>query len=403
LNRHERWISVAAVSLLIACGSKRGDPDASVTFTTFQNASVVIGQADFTGAAVNQGGTAPAANTLGSPGGNALVSEGKLYLPDAGNRRLLVYNSVPTTNGAPADMVFGQPDFTTVDVDPNNAKNLGDPRSVVAESGKLLIADHFYDRVVVFNAIPEVSGAAADLSVGTSDVTLSVGGFCDANSLYRTSGLSAVNGKILVTDTLQHRVMIWDSIPTASGAPADLVLGQADFTHCGINGGRGEGSTGADTLYFPTDVWSDGKRLVVVDTGNNRVLIWNTFPTTSGTPADMVLGQADFAGTAAGSTQAGLSRPLAVFSNGNQLFVADSDNNRVLVWDSFPTANGAGADVVLGQGDFTHVTANDEDHDGLGDDPSARTLYHPQGVALFGKQLFVADRGNNRYLIYDGK
>ena len=35
--------------------------------------------------------------------------------------------------------------------------------------------------------------------------------------------------------------------------------------------------------------------------------------------------------------------------------VADTDNNRVLIWNSIPTTNGANADLVLGQDNFTTV------------------------------------------------
>jgi hypothetical protein len=42
-----------------------------------------------------------------------VVAGGKIYVGDAGNNRVLVYNTIPTTNGSFADMVIGQPNFTT--------------------------------------------------------------------------------------------------------------------------------------------------------------------------------------------------------------------------------------------------------------------------------------------------
>jgi hypothetical protein len=95
--------------------------------------------------------------------------------------------------------------------------------------------------------------------------------------------------------------------------------------------------------------------------------------------------------------------PYFLDSNGSQLFVADSNNNRVLVWNAFPTTNGARADVVLGHSSLTATKWNDDDEDGTSDaHPSARTLDFPAGVKLIGTQLFVADEGNNRYLVFNG-
>ncbi len=368
-----------------------------VTFTTFQNASVVIGQAKSTGAAANRGGT-PDANTINAPWGNALVSGGKLYLPDSGNNRVLVYSSVPTTDGARADQVLGQLGFTTA-TSGTTADKFQSPATAAVESGKLLVVDCLNYRVVIFSSIPTSSGAAADVAVGADDPTTR--GFGCAPNRLKPQSIFVVNGKLLVADSGNNRVLIWNSIPTASGASADLVLGQTGFTYCGQNAGA---SASASTLNEPTDVWSDGTRLVVADTLNNRVLIWNTFPAESNTPANVVVGQTYMTSTASATTQTGLNGPTSVSSNGNQLFVADGDTNRVLVWNTFPTTWGAAADVVLGQGDFTHAAENDDDQNGGPDaTPTARTLNYPTGVALWGNQLFVTDHGNNRYLIFDGQ
>jgi hypothetical protein len=145
------------------------------------------------------------------------------------------------------------------------------------------------------------------------------------------------------------------------------------------------------------------------------VLIWNDFPTNNLTPADVVLGQDDFVSNAANDTnQDGVENLTpsestfdfsfsgAVFSKNGQLFVADYGNNRVLIWDTFPTTNFAPADVVLGQFDFSLSTENDADHDGAADGaPSATTLFGPSGLYVEGNQLIVADRDNHRYLIYE--
>ncbi len=82
------WCSAFAL-LLSACGSS-GPAAPFVSFTTFQTASLVLGQADFTSGAENRGG-AVGASTVSLPLANAFVSGGRLFLNDYGNNRILVF------------------------------------------------------------------------------------------------------------------------------------------------------------------------------------------------------------------------------------------------------------------------------------------------------------------------
>jgi len=70
-----------------------------------------------------------------------------------------------------------------------------------------------------------------------------------------------------------------------TGQAADLILGPLGL----------EESGGPSFLNHPMGVATDGVRLFVADTCNNRVLIWNSIPTTNYAPADVVVGQPDFA------------------------------------------------------------------------------------------------------------
>ena len=126
-----------------------------------------------------------------------------------------------------------------------------------------------------------------------------------------------------------------------------------------------------------------------------------TVTLTNGKAADVVLGQAgSFASATAGTGAGAFRHPSFIGSNGNQLFVADSENSRVLVWNTLPVTNLA-ADLVLGQNDFTHGTANDDNQDGFDDTvPSARTLAEPSGVTVLDNALIVGDYANRRYLVY---
>ena len=218
------------------------------------------------------------------------------------------------------------------------------------------------------------------------------------------------NGKLIVTDSTNNRVLIWDSIPTADNATADYVLGQPDFISdtANNNPSAAPGTPSAQTLSNPTGVWSDGNRLVVVDSGNNRVLIWDNFPSSQADPANHVLGQQGFGsgtandfsgtGTPGSPTADSLDYPYAVFSKNGQLFVADYGNNRVLVWNDYFNTPHNTADAVLGQSSFTTNSVNAGSLT-----PSATSLWNPSGLYVAGTQLIVADNGNNRYLIYNSQ
>ncbi len=93
-------------------------------------------------------------------------------------------------------------------------------------------------------------------------------------------------------------------------------------------------------MYSPRGVWTDGERVIVADSGNHRVLIWHGFPEHDGAPADVVLGQPDFTSegpaAGAGDTRRGLYLPTGVAVVAGDLVVADAWHHRLLVWDGIP-------------------------------------------------------------------
>jgi hypothetical protein len=389
------------------------DDDGILIFSNFQAADVVIGQSDFTSDAYSGGA---AADNFASLYGSPVVYNDILYLPDGGYNRVLGFDGIPTINGASADFVLGQTDFTTT-TSGNTASTMNAPEAISVYDGKLFLTDYYNHRVMIYNTIPTSGPGTADVVVGQSDFGSSGSALSDSR-LNRPKELIAVDGKLIVADTHNHRVMIWNSIPTTHGVAADIVVGQSDFDHGVANDddqdGASDGQPSARTMCYPSGVWSDGTRLAVLDTNNSRVLIWNEFPTASFTPADVVLGQADFThnqynddnqdGVDDGApTARTLCTPNnGVYSKNDRLFVADSENNRVLIWDAFPTENFTPADVVLGQADFTHNAYNDADQDGSEDgSPSATTLADPRGIYVDGDKLIVGDFGNYRVLVYE--
>ncbi|WP_231292587.1 hypothetical protein [Leptospira meyeri] len=336
--------------------------------------------------------------------GPVTVSGNKLYISDSRNHRILGYLQIPNMNGVTADFVIGQLDFVSSSLaNPPTANSYSSLWSIASSSNRLFVSDTVNNRQLIYNTLP-TSNVAADVVLGVSNFTTAGPGTCSNVDLSSSEGVSTANGKLFVADEGHHRVLIWNTIPTSNYTPPDIVLGQADFNSCNSN--RGGPTPTASSLATPGGVWSDGTRLFVADSSNGRVLVWNTIPTTNGQPADLVLGQANMESNVSATTASGFSvgGVYNLFSNGVQLFIGDGYNNRVLIWDSMPTVNGQPADKVLGQSNFTNNMSNDDGQTGVaGLNPTARTLSYPYGVYLSGKQLFVSDFDNNRVLIFNGK
>jgi len=368
-----------------------------VRFTTGQAAATVIGQPDFASGLLNAG-AGPTAQSLAQPRGQPGVQGDALYLPDSGNGRILGFNAAPTANYAAADFALGSGDLVTAS-NGTSATAFNAPQSVAVSGGRLFAADRFNQRVLIWNAVPAATNTPADLVVGQGSLTAAVPA-CNRAGLSGPESVAVTGTRLIVADSNQHRVLVWNTIPTASGTPADLVLGQADFLSCNPNRGPSSATPGAaagNTLQYPIGVWSDGARLIVADSLNNRVLIWRVFPTRAGQDADVVLGQMGPAGNASNGggaiSAAGLNQPSFLDSNGTQLAVADSLNNRVLIWNSVPTANDTPAQVVLGSSDFTTTV--------FGVSPTS--INGPGGILFLGQRLVLGDTNNNRYLIFQGQ
>ncbi|HLY16861.1 MAG TPA: hypothetical protein VKR61_06530, partial [Bryobacteraceae bacterium] len=75
-----------------------------------------------------------------------------------------------------------------------------------------------------------------------------------------------------------------------------------------------------------------GTRLFVADGGNDRVLIYNTIPTSNAAAADEVLGQTDFVSDAPTDGADTMDAPLSLAWDGTNLYVADTYNQRILVY-----------------------------------------------------------------------
>jgi hypothetical protein len=283
-----------------------------------------------------------------------------------------------------------------------SASTLFGPRGacLLAPAGPLWIADTGHHRLLGWSRLPEQDQQPADCLIGQPDFGhegRNAKGAVGAATLNVPTGIAACGEGLAVADAWNHRVLIWQRAPQAHKQPADLVLGQRDFASAEAN--RGHDEPAADTLFWPYGLHWDGERLWVADSGNRRVLMWQGLPRANGEPAALVLGQSSLVRrdeNGGGEPSAGSMRwPHAIATAGGRLLVADAGNNRIMVWNTIPAACGAPCDAVLGQNNFRDV-----DHNQSLYWPSDATLQMPYGVAVAGRWCIAADTANSRLIAW---
>jgi len=381
------------------------------------------------------GGVAYANNTL------FVVDDNHLgFTPD--NNRVLIYPNInqmipaaaaeipPQSGRCPvcggtAAIVVGQPDFATTTTTPTvpvTAASMHLPTAVATDGKILVVADTANNRVLLWKSIPTVNGQPADIVLGQANFTTVALVAVTASAMRGPQGVWIQGSKLFVADTQNNRILIWNSIPTQNNQAADLVLGQPDFvTSPPINQVNPNLPTTASIMLSPTSVTSDGTRLYVTDLGYNRVLIWNSIPTTNQKPADVEIGQVDMTQSIANDKEhlcqsngtdpttgdltypalcgKTLSFPRFALSDGTRLFVADGGNDRVLVYNTIPTQNAAKADVILGEPDeFSDLFTNNNNSTVS----SADVIPTPMSLAWdpVNQNLYVADATDFRILVF---
>lgn len=372
----------------------------TIPTSTSTPADFAIGQpaaTDLTTSARDKGTVTGA--TFGTPW--TTTSDGtRLFVADDGNNRVLVWNAVPTSSGAPADFALGQPAGAgnLTSFQPNaggvSGSTLDEPMHATSDGTRLFVADSSNNRVLVWNTMP-TAPVAADFALGqpvAGNLTSNAddNGGLGGGSMSFPAAVWTDGTRLFVVDENNSRVLVWNTMPTSPVA-ADFALGQPAGAGNLTSGGNGNA---ADQMQYPSSVESDGTRLIVTDSGNDRVLIWNSIPTAP-VAADVVVGKPAFGMMPTGNaSQSTLNGPNWAHSDGTKLWIADTSNNRVVVWNPIPTTNGAPAWGVIGQPDFTSNAING------GGALSASGLQVPTHVTTIGGHVYVTDAYNNRTLVF---
>lgn len=258
---------------------------------------------------------------------------------------------------------------------------------------KLFANDRLNHRLLIFNTVPQGAATLPDVVVGQANFTSgapNAGGATSSAGFNENVNVSVCsNGKMFVADRNNHRVLVYNRVPTANGTAADFVIGQPDLTS------NSPGTT-ATTLNNPYAAYCMANKLFVVEQANNRILVFDPIPTASNPTASYVIGQPDFVTGTPGCTATKLKAPYEILRFGDTFFVADGGNHRVLRFDTIPIATGAAATAVLGQTNLTSCLPNK----GVVA-PTDKSLSFPNSLAAKGNLLAVSDHDNNRIMLFD--
>lgn len=365
-------------------------------------ADVVVGQSDFT---TFTDGTMN--GRMKAPSG--VATDGmRLAVADTNNNRVLLWHTIPQTNGTTPDLVLGQPDLNT-NLPATTANGMRGPQGVWFASGRLFVADTQNSRILIWNTIPSSNGQSADVVVGQPDFTsrpepdLSQSNYLpNAQRLLNPASVQVIDNKMFVADLGFDRVMIYLSIPTSNNAPADVVVGQPDFetfafvrsTDPGLSVDDDGNIINADGELLMDRTGLALRRAVVAlceqinpfDDDGTITPNDDIFPNPINQDPETDINDLRYP-KRCGAT---LNFPRFALSDGTRLFISDSGNDRILVFNEIPLENGATADVVIGQPDFIALT----DSDGAGN------LRAPGALAHDGENLYVADPLQRRVLVF---
>ncbi len=236
-------------------------------FVSGQAARAVLGQPSFS---AHEQGVSPSAMA---------ISDGLLYVADH-RERVLAFdltaipepkedlgNRVPS--GCP---VCGFAPSSSV------AQQVAPGSATVSVHGKSLAAiDSRGRRVLVWNDVTTTAASSGpDVILDISDGIPSV---ISESTLIDPVSIALDGTRLFIGDAALHRVLVWNSLPSTDNQPADLVLGQRDFSSR-----EAAEIPRADSIYRPDTLVSDGLNLYVGDTRDHRILVFSPAdsPLTSG-------------------------------------------------------------------------------------------------------------------------
>lgn len=329
-----------------------------------------------------------------------VVANDHLLVSDTGRNRVFIWKRIPQNEYCEPDLVLGQSQLSDTGRNSGgkvSATTLHYPSGIWSDGTVLIIADAWNHRVMIWNTFPTQNAQPADIVLGQPNFRSNapnvqgLGHEPAAHTLHWPYGVFSDGKSLWIADTGNRRILFYRNLPTSNYQAADEVIGKSSFTTRDFENTE---------PIWPYSVKVSAKgQMVVADTQFYRTLIWNNMEDAFSEPANTIVGQTDFNGS--GQNQYGLfptSRSLnwtydACFHK-NGLLVNDTGNSRILWFEEVPKGNNPEATAVIGKRDFNTGSENKETLMG-----TSSSLYWPFSITTYNERLFIADTGNHRIVI----
>jgi uncharacterized protein (TIGR03437 family) len=364
---------------------------------------------------------------LDTPSAVALdPTSGALYVADTGNNRVLAWRDGRSfQNGARADLVIGQRDFYSnrpITASALNEFGLNSPTGLAVDArGHLYVVDAGNNRIVrykrPFDQTSEI--VSPDMAIGQPNLTSSAPGIgvnrirtTEANAVYATGLAFDSQGNLYFTDAGNNRVLRFPASSLAEGAgsgpAADLLLGQSSYDERIALAFNENNRRNKSVLRNPSGVALDAQGRLYVADALNRVLVWEP-RFVNGQAASRILGISPAGSPPINASSLGVVQgtqwlaPNGVFTIGSVPFVVDTFAHRILryppfdLWPPEQSVFSPPAEAVIGQDAFE----SDAPLPNRGrPEPNAASLASPLAAVFAFNQVYVADTGNNRVLVF---
>ena len=321
------------------------------------------------------------------------IDKGNLYVADTRNSKI---RKIVIATGAVSTLA-GSGMSTALDGSAKRA-SFAQPSGITAVGGSLYVVDKYSQKI---RKVEIETGKVTTLAGGGGDV---VGrghgnGKGKAASFTYPSGIAADGNNLYVTDSQSQMIR---KIEIATGEVTTF----AGTGSIGLLDGPGSSAL----FNFPEGITVIGNSLYVVDSINNRIrkiaISDQTVTTIAGSGPAWTRPASEYDdesqpepkpdpcslgtdGTEGGATQI---YPHAITSDGNNLYVTDSQNHKVYKFEistgKRSTLAGTGAFIDEGEGYDESIK--------LDGTATEATFHEPAGIIINGKNLYVADTRNNR-------
>ncbi|MHB9032641.1 MAG: thioredoxin-like domain-containing protein [Anaerolineae bacterium] len=238
-------------------------------------------------------------------------------------------------------------------------------------SEQLLIADSGHNRVVITN----LEGVIQEI-IGSGEAALQDGSYEQA-AFNKPQGLAFQGAFVYVADTNNHALRRIDLV----SRQVSTLAGDGELSYH-----IPEGPATEVRLNSPWDLQLNDGNLYIAMAGTHQIYLYDTISRS----IRLFAGSGREALTDGDLLHAGFAQPSGLASDGQVLYVADSEASAIRAIDLQTTRR---VRTLIGAGLF--------DFGDIDGDLEKARLQHALGVALAGRQLYIADTYNHKIKVLD--